>query len=66
MAAPSIEERVALLEAEMNEVKLTFRPSDRPKNPWATFGIMAGHKDYDEVVRLGREYRDSLCDSEEE
>lgn len=57
MSVLTIEERLAQLEAEMSEVKLTLRPTTRVKNPWATFGMMAKHEGYDEVVRLGAEYR---------
>ena len=57
MSVPTIEERVTQLEAEMGQVKLALQPTTRRKNPWATFGLMAGSKRYDEIVRLGAEYR---------
>ena len=57
MSAPTIEERVSQLEAEMGRVKQSLPPTSRQKNPWATYGLMAGSKHYDEIVRLGAEYR---------
>ena len=57
MPTATIEERVAQLETAVSEIKLTLPPSKRDKNPWATFGLMAGHEGYAEVVRLGAEYR---------
>ena len=57
MPAPTIEERVSLLETDMGQVKQAMQPPSRKKNPWATFGLMAGSTHYDEIVRLGAEYR---------
>ncbi len=53
----TLEERVTQIEAELDKVKLTLQPTTQRKNPWATFGLMAGSKHYDEIVRLGAEYR---------
>ena len=57
MSAPTIEERVSQLEADMGQVMQTLKPAVRPKNPWTTYGLMAGSKHYDEIVRLGADYR---------
>jgi uncharacterized small protein (DUF1192 family) len=62
MATLTVEERLTHLEAEMDKVKSELNPVKRPKNPWATFGIMAGSKHYDEIVRLGAEYRQQKRD----
>lgn len=57
MSTPTIEERVTQLETDMGQVKQTLQPAIRQKNPWATFGLMAESKHYDDIVRLGAEYR---------
>lgn len=62
MSAPTIEDRVSQLETEMNKVKGEL--ATRRKNPWATFGLMAGSKHYDSIVRLGAEYRQRQRDDE--
>lgn len=55
MTNQNVEERIAQLEADVSELK-SHLPK-RAKNPWATFGMMAKHEGYDEIVRLGAEYR---------
>lgn len=57
MSASTIEDRVTHLESETSAVKLALLPANRPKNPWVTFGMMAGVEGYNEIVRLGAEYR---------
>lgn len=32
--------------------------SPRKKNPWRTFGVFQDDSDFEEAVRLGREYRE--------
>ena len=54
----NLEQRVAELERKVAE--LSKRPDQplRKANPWRTFGIFANDPVFDEVVRLGREYRE--------
>ena len=70
MTIEMLEERVATLERELAEVKQlvassTLLPPPSPLPPakpnWieAITGSMAGLPEFDEVVRLGREWRES-------
>ena len=47
-------------ELEKKVAKLSGRPgvSVRKKDPWRTFGIFKNDPDFQEAVRLGREYRE--------
>lgn len=56
-----LEERVALLEAEVARLKQKV-DSDVPAKPWweQIVGTFADNPAYDEAMQLGREYRDSL------
>ena len=62
MATATLEDRVSQLESELNQVKLELQSRFKDKDPWATFGLMAGSKHYDEIVRLGAEYRQQQRD----
>ena len=64
MATTSLEERVAALEAEMARLKQQLQPE--PKKPWwqERIGAFANDPMYDEAMRLGREYRESLRPTE--
>lgn len=57
----NIEERLANLEAEVALLKSKLQ-SDSPKTPWweTITGTFANDPVYDEAMRLGREYRESL------
>ena len=54
----TLEKRVEELEKKVAE--LTGKPSlaVRKKDPWRTFGIFKDDPDFQEAVRLGREYRE--------
>lgn len=56
-----LEERVAYLEAEVARLKNKVE-NGLPAEPWweQIVGAFAGNSAYDEAMRLGREYRDSL------
>jgi len=63
MAAGSLNDRVAALEAEVARLKLKMEQADKPSDqPWwdRIAGTFAGDPMYLEAMRLGREYRESL------
>lgn len=62
MAALSIEERVAALEAEVARLKQrSVNGSENGRPWWEHFrGAFHDDPDYDEAMRLGHEYRESL------
>lgn len=72
MAAPKtaikLESRVAALEAKVEELqqKLVIAPTETPEanhaKPWweHIVGAFADDPDFEEAMRLGREYRESL------
>jgi hypothetical protein len=69
MATVSLEERVAALETELAEVKKRLE-AEKPREaiPWweRIFGTFADSEEYEEAMRLGREYRESLRPKEDE
>lgn len=62
-----LEERVAYLEAEVARLKNKVE-NDVSARPWweQIVGTFADNAAYDEAMRLGREYRDSLRPSSPE
>ncbi|MGH9840549.1 MAG: hypothetical protein ACREEM_17365 [Blastocatellia bacterium] len=62
MAARELELRVAALEAEMDLVKQKLEAEASAAKPWwqEIYGTFAGDPLYEEAMRLGREYRESL------
>lgn len=69
MAAPSLEERVAALEAEIRQLKQQKEAApDANSRPWWE-KIVGVHQDdpaFDEAERLGREYRESMRPNDDE
>lgn len=62
MAAPSLEKRVAALEAEMQQIRQQKKASPAADSrPWweQIAGIYQNDPVFDEVERLGREWRES-------
>ncbi|HMV51640.1 MAG TPA: hypothetical protein PLD20_30800 [Blastocatellia bacterium] len=57
-----LESRVATLEAEMQQLKAQGNSNGAPAEDWVDriYGLFADYPDFDEVIRLGREYRESL------
>ena len=55
----TLEERVATLEQEVAELKEKLGLKKVEKDWRKTFGMSANDPGYDEMVRLGREYRES-------
>ena len=62
MAVAEIELRVAALEAEMARVKEQLEKSAPAQGDWLDeiFGVFDHDPIYEEAMRLGREYRESL------
>ncbi len=57
-----LEERVAYLEAEVARLKSKVENGVSSRPWWEQIvGTFADNAAYDEAMRLGREYRDSLC-----
>ena len=66
MSAQSIEKRLAALEADIAEIRKRLDPSPANKpeaaESWVDkiYGTFANDPIYDEAMRLGRKYRESL------
>ena len=58
--APNVEQRLSALEREMDEVKRELASRETSKN-WIEriSGSFEGDADFEEVLRLGREFRQS-------
>jgi len=52
-----LEQRVHQLEREVDELRRIVKPADSRRAMLAGFGMFANDPDFDEIVRLGREYR---------
>ena len=61
MAAPEIESRVSALEAEVAQLKERLEKA-APQADWLDeiYGAFADDPHFEEAMRLGREYRESL------
>ncbi|MFN7946703.1 MAG: hypothetical protein U0Z53_15230 [Blastocatellia bacterium] len=57
-----IEMRLATLEAEVEQLKGQVETNSRTKKDWLdeTYGVFANDPVFDEIVELGRKYRESL------
>ena len=62
MSLKSLEERVSALEDEVVRLKKQTNGSSDPALPWweKIYGKYANDPAYEEAMRLGREYRESL------
>lgn len=62
MAAPALATRVAALEAEVAQMKEQLAKTTEPSGDWLDeiFGAFDNDPIYEEAMRLGREYRESL------
>jgi hypothetical protein len=62
MATANIEQRVAALKAEVAELKSRLTDTPNGKTGWwnEIAGAFADDPAFDEAMRLGREYRESL------
>ena len=61
MTNTELENRIALLEAEVAKLKSKVEEKVEIKEPWweKIAGTFSDDKIYDEAMRLGREYRES-------
>ena len=59
MASPNIKQRVALLEAEVAELKRQLHDKPDPNSPWwdKVWGAFQGDPAFLEAMRLGQEWR---------
>lgn len=62
MAVAHIEQRVAALEAEVSRLKQELEAVAKSARPWwqEIYGTFADDPLYEEAMRAGREYRESL------
>ena len=60
MTLEQLEERVHDLERQVVELRGKLRPLRSLSSVEETFGMFAADPDFDEIVRLGREYRDQV------
>ncbi len=58
----TLEERVAILEAEINLIKSKVEDPNTTAKPWweQITGTFADSPDYDKAMQLGKKYRESL------
>ncbi len=54
----TLEERVERLEKKVAELSGCTGPSVRAKDPWRTYGVFKDDPEFEEALRLGREYRE--------
>lgn len=58
MTLEQLEQRVSDLERQLAELRRNVQPLGRMNSVKETFGMFADDPGFDEIVRLGREYRD--------
>ena len=58
MTLQQLEQRLSELERQVAELQREVRPLRSLASVQDTFGMFANDPDFDEIVRLGREYRD--------
>jgi hypothetical protein len=69
MATTTVEERLNALEAEVAQLKKQLKAEKTQTIvPWweMIFGTFANSEEYEEAMRLGREYRESLRPKDDE
>ena len=69
MPVPTVEERLAAIEKELVEIKQQLQKENTESPlPWweQIFGAFEDSEGYEEAMRLGREYRESLRPKDDE
>ncbi len=69
MATPTLEERVAALETRLEQIEHRQEPDKSDETiPWwkRIVGIYQDNPDFEEAVRLGREWREAQSPPEED
>jgi hypothetical protein len=60
MTFEQLEQRVHNLERQVAELRDELKPLRPLGNVKETFGMFAGDSEFDEIVRLGRDYRNQV------
>lgn len=60
MTLEQLEQRINDLERQVAELRGERKPTGVPETVEATFGMVGDDSDFDEIVRLGREYRQQV------
>lgn len=68
MSTPTIEERLTALEAKFNVLEQTKEGKEviKPRGWRHIVGVFADDPEFEEAMRLGREYRESLRPKDDE
>ena len=64
----TLEDRIALIEAELEALKrkLENKEESKPRGWRSVVGVFANDPEFEEAMRLGREYRESLRPKDDE
>lgn len=60
MTLEQLEQKVIELQRQVDELRHAIKPLRPVANVEDTFGMFADDPDFDEVIRLGREYREQV------
>ena len=60
MTLEQLEQKVVELQRQVDELRHAIKPLRPVANVKDTFGMFADDPDFDEVIRLGREYREQV------
>ena len=60
MTLEQLEQKVVELQRQVDELRCAIKPLRPVANVEDTFGMFAGDPDFDEIIRLGREYREQV------
>ena len=60
MTLEQLEQRISDLERQVAELRAGHDSTQRPRDVEATFGMLGDDTDFQEIVRLGRQYREQV------